>query len=121
MSISIIDAAGARQEIDLDVSIYKEAADKRLTVPQLLDAKFPTDASAYGSTFEQVMAASGLYLKGDRKAGIIKATLGEILEPQNGIGAGVVTRDATPMSRLISPLLLSRRWRTSCAKTPTAM
>lgn len=108
MSISIIDAAGARQEIDLDVSIYKEAADKRLTVPQLLDAKFPTDASAYGSTFEQVMAASGLYLKGDRKAGIIKATLGEILEPQNGIGAGVVTRDATPMSRLIFPAVVEQ-------------
>lgn len=108
MSISIIDAAGARQEIDLDVSIYKEAADKRLTVPQLLDAKFPTDASAYGSTFEQVMAASGLYLKGDRKAGIIKATIGEILEPQNGIGAGVVTRDATPMSRLIFPAVVEQ-------------
>lgn len=108
MSISIIDAAGARQEIDLDVSIYKEAADKRLTVPQLLDAKFPTDASVYGSTFEQVMAASGLYLKGDRKAGIIKATIGEILEPQGGIGAGVVTRDATPMSRLIFPAVVEQ-------------
>lgn len=108
MSISIIDATGARQEIDLDVSIYKEAADKRLTVPQLLDAKFPTDASVYGSTFEQVMAASGLYLKGDRKAGIIKATIGEILEPQGGIGAGVVTRDATPMSRLIFPAVVEQ-------------
>lgn len=108
MSISIIDATGARQEIDLDVSIYKEAADKRLTVPQLLDAKFPTDANAYGSTFEQVMAASGLYLKGDRKAGIIKATIGEILEPQGGIGAGVVTRDATPMSRLIFPAVVEQ-------------
>lgn len=108
MSISIIDATGARQEIDLDVSIYKEAADSRLTVPQLLDAKFPTDASVYGSTFEQVMAASGLYLKGDRKAGIIKATIGEILEPQGGIGAGVVTRDATPMSRLIFPAVVEQ-------------
>ncbi len=108
MSISIIDAAGARQEIDLDVSIYKEAADKRLSVPQLLSAKYPTDANTYGSTFEQVMAASGLFLKGDRKSGIIKATLGEILEPQGGIGAGVVTRDATPMSRLIFPAVVEQ-------------
>lgn len=99
------DASGARQEITLDATIYREAADNSMTVPELLARKYPTDAAAHGSTFEQIMAGAGYFMRGDKALGITKAKIGDLLEPRS-VSAGVITRDATPTSRVIFPAVI---------------
>jgi len=102
----IIDASGARQEITIDASIYQEAADNSSSVPDLLARKFPTDASRFGSVFEQVMAGAGYYMRDDKALGITKAKIGDLLDPRSTTSAGVITRDATPTSRIIFPAVI---------------
>lgn len=99
------DASGARQEIELDATLYREAADNSMSVPELLARKFPTDSAQYGSTFEQVMAGAGYFMRGDKALGITKAKIGDLLEPRS-MSAGVVTREATPVSRIIFPAVI---------------
>jgi hypothetical protein len=101
MAVSILDQNGNSQELDLTSAIYQEAADKQCSVSQLLSHKYPTNEAKYGSTFSQVQAAAGMFMQGDAGAGITKAPIGQILD--GGLSAGVVTREGTPVSRLIFP------------------
>jgi hypothetical protein len=102
MKMNYFDASGATQEIDVEADIYKQASDARLTVPQLLGQKYPTDAKRFGSTFEQLMASTGLYQRVDDAYGIRPRTMDQVLGTEK-LSAGTIVREATPASRIIFP------------------
>ncbi len=97
------DQAGALQEAQIDVSIYKQAADKGMSVPQFLAQKFPTDSQKYGSTFEQFLASEGIFIRANKEFGIRPSTLAEIVNGELQAGGNTVTRDAAPASRILFP------------------
>lgn len=101
--VHFIDAAGGRQEVDLDASIYQEAADNKISVPQLLSRRFSTDAETYGSAFEQMAASAGIFMSEDRDNGFGKATIGDVLEGRLDASASVSTRESVPASRILFP------------------
>ena len=75
---SFVDRTGARQEVTLDVSDYREAADHKLSLTQLYAQKFPTKESE-GSTLEQFAASAGIRVKADNKRGIPASSMREIM------------------------------------------
>ncbi|HNG00804.1 MAG TPA: hypothetical protein PLQ71_02930 [Nitrospira sp.] len=102
----IIDRQGGEQQVKLEASIYQEAADKNCSVKQLLALKYPTDEAKYGSTFNQLLAGCGVYAKDAPELGIRKTTVADIMEGTFEVNAGVITRDATPTSRILFPAIV---------------
>lgn len=98
---SYIDINGAVQQVNLDASVYREAADKGLSVEALVNLKHETKASD-PSAFQQLCASEGIFLKANRQYGIRPATMDAILNGTR-IEAGAVVRDATPVSRILFP------------------
>lgn len=100
---SFYDAEGARQEADLDVTVYREAADNGMSVPQFINHRFPTDPEAHGTTFEQFMASCGLFVSRDNSFGLKPPSMKEIFEGGAALNAGLITREAQPASRILFP------------------
>jgi hypothetical protein len=102
-----IDQAGANQEVKVEASEaigwYKEAADKGMSVPALLAARYPTDEAKYGSTFGQFCASLGLFVRSDRNHGIRPPTIAEAMSGGAVLQAGTVVKDAAPASRVLFP------------------
>ena len=97
------DASGANQEVDLTVDVYKAAIDNRLTVPQYLNSTYPTNAAKDGTAFEQMLAATGLFMRADANYGLRPPTMDQIINGQATMNAGVIVRDAQPASRILFP------------------
>ena len=99
-----IDQTGARQEVNFTPTLYREAADKKLTVRQLINQKYPTTADAGADTFTQMCASENLLFDTDRQFGVSGLPLSEILSPAGGIEAGGnVTRETPVQSRILFP------------------
>lgn len=99
-NVSFIDAQGARQQADIHVGMYRDAAREEMSLPDYLARQFPTDTAQYGSTFQQMMASCGMFMANDPANGIRKARIGDIME---GTLAGTVVRDPVPASRILFP------------------
>jgi hypothetical protein len=97
------DHAGNLQDVQLDVSVYREAADAKMSVPQYINTKYPTDAKKYGTAFEQFMASESLFLRADKNFGIKPPTMKEVFDGRPQINAGAITREAQPASRILFP------------------
>lgn len=89
---SFIDASGSRQEVTLDVSAYKAAAARGVSLAQYLEQKYPSSA-AHGSTFSQFMQSTGMYVRPDPATGLQPPTLKSILEGDSEVMAGPLTRN----------------------------
>ena len=99
-----IDLQGATQEVKLDVSIYQEASDNKMTVPQLINTKYITDSEKFGSAFDQFAAESGLFLHSDNRYAIRAPSMAEVFNGTSAVmNAGVIVRDANPASRILFP------------------
>jgi len=98
---SFIDINGAVQKVELDATVYREAADKGLSVEALINQTYPVKAGD-ASAFEQLCASEGMFLQANRKFGIRPATMDAILNGTK-IEAGSVVRDAVPTSRILFP------------------
>ena len=103
MKLKFIDVGGATQEVDLDASIYKAAADNQMSVPQYLNITYPTNAEKDGTAFEQFMANTGLFLHADGRYGIRPPTMEQVINGNAVMNAGVIVRDAQPASRILFP------------------
>lgn len=97
------DSKGGIQEVTLDVSVYKEASDNSMTVAQLINTKYPTDAAKFGSAFDQFAAESGLFLASNQEFGIKAPTMQDVFLGKAVMNAGVIVRDAAPASRILFP------------------
>lgn len=98
-----LDQNGATQEVTLQHTVYADAAKAGLSVPQFINTTYPTDAAKYGSTFEQLLASEGMFLRTDRSLGIRPPTMKEIIEGNMPLNAGTIVRDAAPASRILFP------------------
>ena len=104
--IAFIDASGANQEADLDVTVYREAADNGMSVPQFLNHRYAVDPEKNGTAFEQFLASAGLFRNRDNKFGIKPPNMKAIFEGQSEMQAGLITREATPASRILFPAVI---------------
>ena len=98
---SFIDDAGSVQQVTLDVSMYRVAADNGLSFEQYVNRQFP--ASAHGSAFDQLLASEGVFVRPNRSIGLRAASMDEILNGRPRMEAGVIVKDAVPSSRILFP------------------
>lgn len=89
---SFIDTAGQRQEVDLSLGMYQEAANSGLRFSQYINSTFETNSELHGTAFEQMMAASGLFLSEDKATGIRPPKLSQVLNGDVGVNMGGITR-----------------------------
>lgn len=101
--ISVVDAAGARHELDVDVSTYRAAADRNMSVPAYLNSLVNVNAERDGTVFEQALAGQGMFMQSDRESGIRPPTMDAILNGRAEMNAGAIVRDANPASRILFP------------------
>lgn len=104
--VTFKDAAGANQEIELDGKVYAEARDNLMTVPQYLQAKYPTNVEQDGTCFEQLLAGAGLFVRADPANGIRPPRIAEIVKGEAIMNAGIIVRDASPVSRILFPAVI---------------
>lgn len=110
-AVSYIDTEGKQQELNLDLSMYQEAQDKGMSFSAFVNNKYPTDASAYGSTFAQFARSCGLYLSDDPQYGIRAPSIKAIMDGTAHLAAASITRpdgsqSQTPAGRLLFPSVL---------------
>ncbi len=86
--ISYTDKTGKIVSRDFDHTTYKEAADKRMTLPVLLNLKYQDADFTKGTVFEQAVANSGMLLSGRRIEGVSAPSMQEILN--SGINMGAI-------------------------------
>ena len=102
---TIIGMDGAQAEVKLEPTIYKEAVNMGLTVPQLINRRFPTP-QGQASSFDQLCASSGLIVKSDREMGIRAPTLAALLDGRATISGATNVLDGDPASRLLYPAVV---------------
>ena len=100
---NFLDAAGKPQELKIDVTMYRAAADAGQNLQQFLALNYRTDAAKYGSTFDQLCASEGIFIAPNRELGIRPSTLYDIFEGRPTQDASVTVKDAVPASRILFP------------------
>ena len=103
---SFFDRTGAVQQLPLSVTMYREAADRGMTLAQHLNASYDTDTERYGSVFNQVMASEGIFVNPNRELGIRPSTMADVLNGTKGVEAASVVKDAVPASRILFPAVI---------------
>lgn len=95
------DASGQLVEVDLGgVDLYKEAVAKRISVRQLINSKYDTQAGM-PDAFQQMCYHAGMRFEKDPITGRPPSTLGEMLNPES---AGTFTsKPGEPTSRILFP------------------
>jgi hypothetical protein len=89
--VSFVDASGQRQQVELDVTHYMEAADDQLSLSQLYARKFPTAVDG-ATAFEQMVASAGIRLRADTARGIPASSMKEIMHGNLDKSVGTIVR-----------------------------
>jgi len=100
---TMIDEKGAQVDVKLETSIYKEAMSKNLTVPQLINQKYPTSVDASANSFEQLCTGAGLIVGEDHQFGLKSPTLASVLDGTADLNAAAAVAEADPASRILYP------------------
>jgi hypothetical protein len=102
---NIVDASGSQQEIDFDVTAYAAAGDNQMSLSQYLETQYPSSSDG-PTTFEQCMAQSGMFVRGDHSSGIHPPTMKAVLEGGLNINAqGIVRNDGSNNNTVTGRLL----------------
>lgn len=100
-----VDAAGDKQAMDLSLAVVKEAADEGLSLRQKINSKYPTNPEKNGTAYEQALEQCGIFVKGNREAGIRASNFDDILNPAKE-ASSPITRDGVPASRILFPAVI---------------
>lgn len=98
--------SGQIQQLPLDVTMYRAAAEAGQSFQEYVNRTYPTDPSRYGTTFQQLCASEGIYLRGDRELGIRPSTMQAMFDGAVEQKAGVITKDGVPQSRILAPAVI---------------
>jgi hypothetical protein len=98
---SFIDDTGATQQVELNVGMYRVAADNNLSFEQFINRQHP--ATKNGRAFDQLLASEGLFVRGNKDIGLRAATMDEVLNGRPSMSAGVIVKEAVPASRILFP------------------
>lgn len=109
--VSILTHDGTRQEIEINLEMYKAAEDAGMSFASYLNTKYPTDVERHGTAFAQAMQSCGLYLSEDREFGIRPPTIKSILEGTATLAGSAIVRpdgsqSRTPAGRVLFPAVL---------------
>lgn len=102
---SFIDVSGQRQEVTLDTTAYKQAAESGLSLSQWLEREFPSHPD-HGSTFAQMMQSCGMYVTNDRETGIAAPSMKAVFDGSAKIMAGPLVRNDGSQRSTVSGRLL---------------
>jgi hypothetical protein len=102
---SFIDADGQRQEVALDVTVYKAAAEAGLSLSQYLERTYPSHPDR-GSTFAQMMQSCGMYIDSDLETGIRPPSMKAVLDGSATLMAGPLVRNDGTQRNTVSGRLL---------------
>ena len=111
-AVTTVDPDGRLTTKAADMSIYREAFDKRISPVEVFNARFPTDdVDARGTPFEQACYAAGMFVNADRRMGHKPPTLHELRGGQYEVSmAGIVAPDGssalTVGGRLLFPMTI---------------
>jgi hypothetical protein len=102
---AFLNAAGEVQQVELNVSMYQQAARQGLTFQEFVNTQYPTNNAKYGTTFQQMLASEGIFMSTNRELGIRASTMDDVLNGRmNAATAGGVTvKDGVPASRILFP------------------
>lgn len=100
---SYIDINGATQQVNIQASDYRRAAESGLTLRQLINREHPT-AEGASDAWTQLCASEGLFTGRDNRYGIAPATMDAILNGSTRVEAGGIVKDANPVSRILFPM-----------------
>jgi hypothetical protein len=103
---SFIDAAGNVQQLQLDVTMYRQAAERGMSLQAFLNLNYPTNPEKYGSTFQQVLASEGIFVKPDREIGIRPTTMYEMVNGRPEMQGASNVKEAVPTSRILFPAVI---------------
>lgn len=92
---SFIDSAGQRQQFEPKLEHYAEAFGKKLSLRQYYNQTLDTDETLHGSSFDQIMASSGLFLTPDKATGIRPPSVRDMLAENSPINMGLMRPDGT--------------------------
>ena len=102
---SFIDAEGSRQEVALDVTMYKAAGDAGLSLSQYLEQTYPSHPDR-GSTFAQMMQSCGMYIENSMDVGIRAPSMKAVFDGSAQIMAGALVRNDGTQRNTVSGRLL---------------
>ena len=102
---NIVDHSGSRAEINVEVEDYRAAGEEGLTLSQYLNNKFQPDMR-HGSTFEQCLQQSGMFIRPDRDSGIRPPSMKQVLEGGLQFNAGAIVRNDGSQNNTVSGRLL---------------
>lgn len=97
-----IDASGDKLPVDLNLEMYRTAADSGQSLSQHLATLYPTNAEKHGSAYEQLLEQCGVMVKGDKAFGLRPSTMEQVLTPKDAAGTAI-TREGIPASRILFP------------------
>ena len=100
-----IQTAQGQQEIDFDVTAYRAAGEANQSLSQHLETQYPS-ANDCGSTFEQCMQQSGMFIRGDRSAGLHPPTMKQVLDGGMKMDAASIVRNDGSNNNTVTGRLL---------------
>ena len=100
-----INARGETQQIKLDVTMYRQAAERGMSLQQFLNTEH-ADTGSNGPAFNQILASEGIFVQANRDVGIRPSTMEAILNGRPNMEAGVNVKDAVPTSRILFPAVI---------------
>lgn len=100
---SYIDIDGRVQQLALEPGVYREAAERGITVKQMINVDHPVQ-SGCASAWDQVCASEGMYTGRNGDFGIAPATMRSVINGTTRLEAGAIVRDAVPTSRILFPM-----------------
>ena len=96
------DDQGQIQQVEVSLSLVREAADNGMSVRDWVNTIYPTDANAYGDAFTQFCASEGLVLRTTKKAGLRAPSLQSVLDGKPKMEAtGAVVRNPSQQARVL--------------------
>lgn len=103
MTVAIKRPDGGTEQVELNgISLYREAMDKKISVRQLMNRKYPTIAGGPDS-FMQACYSAGLRFSANDHTGIPAANLQEILDPAVDAAGSYTNAPAIPDSKILFP------------------
>lgn len=103
---AFLDQKGNPQQVELSVGMYREAAERGMSLQAYVNSKYPTDESRYGAAFNQLLASEGIFLKADRSIGVRPSTMREMFNGRPQMDAAINVKDAVPTSRILFPAVI---------------
>lgn len=100
---SFIDNTGATQQLTITPQDYQRAAERNLTLRQMINVDHPTRAGD-PDAWTQVCASEGMYVGRNSAYGIAPATMRAVIEGVPRLEAGVIVKDQIPTSRILFPM-----------------